>query len=72
MTKDDYMIIITHDGPQSDVSLLGFHDTDPLKQYLEKIKETVSYKQWIFGHYHENKRINALDDVLYEQIVRIG
>ncbi len=46
---------------------------DPkLTKYLEEIWQTVKFKKWFFGHYHDNKNVNAEELLLYEQIIRIA
>lgn len=72
--KVDY--IITH-SPYS--SLLGqmfsgseAYQKDCLTDYLQKIKETVEYKHFFFGHMHINKTFPwERSSCLYEQIIRI-
>lgn len=65
--------VISHDGPASDVALLshGLIKPDPLRIYLEEIRQKLEYKRWFFGHHHMNQQINMQDIILYEQIVRI-
>lgn len=65
--------VLSHCAPASIVALIGkgLYDQDILTNYLQKIKETIEYKKWIFGHYHINKMINNEDICLYEQIIRI-
>ena len=65
--------VVTHDGPASSVTLLahGEYSIDPVNQYLEKIRQEMSYKKWFFGHYHLNKAINNKEIVLFEQLIRI-
>ena len=65
--------IITHCCSSSTQALLGrgFHTTDIETKYLEEIKQTVKYKKWFFGHYHDNKNVSAEEILLYEQIIRI-
>ncbi len=29
-------------------------------------------KNWFFGHYHDNRNVNAEEILLYEQIIRIS
>ena len=44
-----------------------------LTDYLQKIRESVKYKKWFFGHIHINedfKEENAIG--IYEQIIRIA
>lgn len=66
-------MIISHDGPSSDVAVLGggFLRLDPLNRYLEIVKRTAKYENWYFGHHHENQQIAANDYVIYENIERI-
>ena len=50
----------------------GLYESDVLTDYLQRIKQTVDYKQWLFGHMHINQnyyweRVTCL----YEQIIRI-
>lgn len=40
--------------------------------YLEEICQTTSFKKWFFGHYHDNRNVNAEEILLYEQIIRIS
>lgn len=69
--KVDY--ILTHCPPTSVLKQMKhIYDSDYLTDYLQGIKETVEYKDWLFGHLHQNINIpweNAVG--LYEQIVRI-
>lgn len=67
--KTDF--VITHCAPSSTQALLGFHDNNVLTRYLEEIRQRLNYKRWFFGHYHDNRQVNAQDILLYEQIVRI-
>ena len=63
--------MITHCAPSSTQALLGFHDNNVLTKYLEEIRRKLNYKRWFFGHYHDNKQVNAQDILLYEQMVRV-
>ena len=46
-------------------------DCTSLNEYLEKIRQSAKFKKWFFGHYHNNKNVNAQEILLYEQIMRI-
>ena len=46
------------------------HDT--LTDYLETIRQKLSYKKWYFGHYHDNKNLTEKDNLLYKQIIKLG
>ena len=39
--------------------------------YLEEIRQNISFNKWFFGHYHDNRNVNAEEILIYEQIIRI-
>ena len=65
--------IVSHCCASSTQALIGegWYKRDYLNEYLEKIRISVQFKKWIFGHYHDNKNVNAQEILIYEQIVRI-
>ena len=73
--KVDY--IITHDC--SNITLKELYEysiglqlyTDSLKDYFDIIEKKVSYKQWYFGHHHDNGDIDDKHTVLYRKIVSL-
>ena len=69
--KVDY--VITHCCPSSIQRMISEDEykTNELTDYLDEIKISLSYKNWIFGHYHDNKMITDKDILIYEQIIRI-
>ena len=75
LKKNDNKVdfIVTHCCASSTQALYseGRFASDVLTDYLEKIRQTVNFKKWFFGHYHDNKNINADEILLYEQIIRI-
>ena len=53
--------------------ILRTNEKDELNEYFEHIKQSVTYKKWFFGHYHENMVIPGGKDILlYEQIIQIN
>ena len=66
--------IVTHCCASSTQALLshGMYKPDVLTDYLEEIRQTVKFKKWFFGHYHDNRNVNAEEILLWEQIIRIG
>ena len=65
-------VILSHEGPFSLVALLeDGAGTDPLMEYLERVKQGTEYSQWFFGHHHMDRRITEKDTVVYEKILRI-
>ena len=65
--------IISHCCAASTQVLIGggMYKRDFLNEYLEKIRQSVQFKKWFFGHYHDNKNVNAQEILIYEQIIRI-
>ncbi len=39
--------------------------------YLDEIRENVSFQKWFFGHYHDNRNVTEKEILLYEQFVRV-
>lgn len=50
----------------------GLFRPDRLTDYFEGIRQRVKFKKWFFGHYHDNRNVNAEEILVYEQIVRIS
>lgn len=65
--------IISHECAAYTKALItkGFYGDDPLSAYLQEIKEQTTFKKWYFGHYHEDRAINAEEILCYEKIVQI-
>ena len=66
--------IVTHCASSSTVALLshGMYKPDMLTDYLEELRQKVKFKKWFFGHYHDNRNVNAEEILLWEQIIRIS
>ena len=66
--------IVVHCASSSTVALLshGLYKPDLLTDYLEEIRQIVKFKKWFFGHYHDNRNVNAEEILLWEQIIRIS
>ena len=64
--------IITHCAPTS-IALAGsrHNEADRLTDFLQEVRERVTYHYWLFGHYHDNKAIDEKHILLWEQIVRV-
>lgn len=65
--------LLSHSPSASDVVLIGKrpYKQDILTEYLEKIKQENEIGVHLFGHMHDNLRLNERDILLYEQITRI-
>lgn len=63
LEKSGYQVdyIITHSAPVSVEKIIYRQDNlevDRLSDYLEKIRNKVTYRKWICGHYHITKKID--------------
>ena len=76
MEKHDHKVdfIVTHSCASSTQALLGhgLYSKDYLNEYLEEIRQKCKFKKWFFGHYHDNRNVNAEEILLWEQIIRIA
>lgn len=50
----------------------GMYKPDALTKYFQEIERTVKFKNWFFGHYHDNRNLTGQKILLYEQIIRIA
>lgn len=69
--KVDY--IITHCCPQhiADFISNGFYKSDRLTEWFDTLSKRVTFTAWLFGHYHDDKKIETNYYLLYDQIVKI-
>lgn len=70
--KVDY--VLTHEAPAYTKALLEIkpaEERDPLAEYLQKIKETVEYRKWYFGHHHLDRVIYSDEIAIFELITQI-
>lgn len=68
--------VITHSPASSILHQMdggaGFYKDDILTLYLQEVKEKTEFKQWFFGHMHENKNFYFdRSSCIYEQIVEV-
>ena len=64
--------IITHCGPNSVIDIYSrkFYGHDRLTDFLETVLQKTEYRQWFFGHYHDNVDIGQ-HTMLYEKIIKL-
>lgn len=60
-------IVITHTCPSSTVHFLNkaldiSSEVDELNNYLESIKERLTYQRWYFGHFHNDLKLPEKHD----------
>ncbi|MBQ4289766.1 MAG: metallophosphatase, partial [Clostridia bacterium] len=66
-------VVISHSAPSSIVDIFsrGVFEHDVLTDYLEKVKESISFNAWFFGHYHESQMIGQKFVMLYDYFVEL-
>lgn len=66
--------IVSHCASSSTAAMLsqGLYKPDILTDYFEEIRQNVKFQKWFFGHYHDNRNVNAEEILLWEQIIRIA
>lgn len=64
--------VVTHCGPTSVVQQLDSrYESDPLTDFLERIRKRIQCHYWLFGHYHDNQIIDDKYVLLWERIVQV-
>lgn len=69
-------VIISHCAPSSLLNEISYYHSrsfymfpDELTEFLEEVKQEVTYSNWYFGHSHEDINFNnGKDHLLYNQI----
>lgn len=69
--KVDYIISHCASNSCQALAIGGWGERNQLTDYFDMIQQRCEYKEWFFGHYHDNRRITEKDTLLYENIVRI-
>lgn len=76
LSKNNWCVdyVLTHCAPTSIQSLLshGLYKKDIETDFLEEIKNNLTFKKWYFGHYHDNKTFDNDFVLLHNQIIPIG
>lgn len=62
--------VFTHECPTSIIKSMYSFPYE-LTDYLENIKQKLTYENWFFGYHHDNRIINNRDILLYGHIVDI-
>ena len=64
--------VLTHCAPDSVMNQIAVrYEHDKLTNFLEAVRQDLTYDWWFFGHYHTNKNVTQQDICLYEQIVNV-
>jgi len=65
--------IVTHCAPDSvQWEISDHYESDKLTEFLEAVRNEVSYKHWYFGHYHLDEDIDDRHTCVFDKIVLVG
>lgn len=64
-------IIISHCCSNITQANFGVRGSDILTHYFDKIEETVSFKHWYFGHYHQDRILDEKHTIMYHDLKEI-
>ena len=72
--KNNVDFIVSHCAPSHIAASIsaGTYKPDMLTNYFETISQTVNFKKWFFGHYHNDIAVDDKYILLYDQIIRIA
>lgn len=66
-------IVITHCAPSSIQKLIApEYNTDMLTDFLDILKNQVSYDKWYFGHYHIDREVDQKHTAVFNKIIAHG
>jgi len=65
--------ILSHCAPDSihDAIGHGYYIHDKLTNFLEVVRQTVTFNHWYFGHYHQDNDWNNKYSCLYNRIIEL-
>jgi len=49
--------VLTHTAPENIIQRMNYRPNDPVSQFLTHIQEIATFKEWHFGHMHEDRQI---------------
>lgn len=68
--KVDY--VITHTAPDRMIQKIGaVNRLDAFTGFLSMLEEKLEYKHWYFGHFHDDRELDARHTLLYQKVVQI-
>lgn len=64
--------IISHTAGSTFANQLGSRaEESELNNFLEQLRQKVSYKKWFFGHFHDDLDLSDRDFLVYRRIIQI-
>ena len=66
----DVDYVITHCAPRSVQTMISsWYQNDPMVSFLERIRSSLRFKHWYFGHYHTDRRLGEQFTALYNKVI---
>ena len=64
--------VITHSAPSSiQYNMASDYENNELTMFLEKTKDRLTYKQWFFGHYHQDRMVDEKHIAVFNSFIPI-
>lgn len=71
--------VLTHTCPismQPTYLFLGWVEQstvdNSMEKWLEEVKNSISYKKWYFGHYHDDRKLWGNSKIMFGEITKLG
>ena len=61
-------VVITHCAPSS---LNEKYEKDELTEFLESVKNKLTYRKWFFGHYHKDKQFDSKHCMVFDKVIKL-
>jgi len=75
LEKNDFTVdyVVTHCAADSIQEKIDeYYPYNTLTEFLEAVKNEVSYKRWYCGHYHRDRAIDDKHTCVYDKIIKIS
>lgn len=67
--------VLSHTGPREVAAAMGYgelsDDEIELRRFLQNVADSITFKAWYFGHFHEDTEIEELFYCLYNDMVEL-
>lgn len=76
--NNSYDYIFSHTAPlkyEPTYLFLPFIDQSKvdksMEKFLDKVESLITYKEWFFGHYHDDAKINDKVTILFKDTIKL-
>lgn len=75
LKANDFQVdyIFSHEAPSGFRRFIdsGKYNLNALNVYLETLKEKTTFKKWLFGNYHVNKRVTSQAEAVFDSVIKL-